>query len=107
MRYRGPLASADRPVHLHLGYDGAGPPFDDVVLEREDDGAGPRRSRITGGHHLLDGAVSGRRRLGQQLRGQLSVWLGVDPVDAHVHARTPGLDPMGFQSLRTPWPRGA
>ncbi len=39
IRYRGPLATADRPLHLHLGFDGEGPPFTAVALERDDDGS--------------------------------------------------------------------
>jgi uncharacterized protein (TIGR03086 family) len=29
------------------------------------------------------------------------LWIGLDPVDAHVHVRGPGRDALGFQSLRT------
>jgi uncharacterized protein (TIGR03086 family) len=28
------------------------------------------------------------------------LWIGLDPVDAHVHARGPGRDALGFESLR-------
>jgi predicted TIM-barrel fold metal-dependent hydrolase len=28
------------------------------------------------------------------------LWIGLDPVDAHVHVRTPGRDSLGFDSLR-------
>ena len=101
LHYRGPLAPADRTMHLHLGFDGAGPPFDDVVLERDDDGGWVAEVPGTGGHLLLDCAVSAGDDWDNNLGANYRLWLGVDPVDAHVHARTPGLDPMGFASLRT------
>jgi uncharacterized protein (TIGR03086 family) len=95
------LAGADRPLHLHLGFDGEGPPFADVVLERDDDGGWTAHVPGTDGRLLLDCAVAASdddwdNNLGANYR----LWLGLDPVDAHVHARTPGLDEMGFESLR-------
>ena len=55
----------------------------------------------TAGHHLLDCAVSAGDDWDNNNGANYRLWLDVDPVDAHVHARTPGLDPMGFESLRT------
>ena len=100
VRYQGPLARADRPLHLRLGFDGAGPPFDDVVLERDDDATWAAEVPETAGHHLLDCAVSAGEDWDNNNGANYRLWLDVDPVDAHVHARTPGLDPMGFASLR-------
>ena len=54
---RAPLAGADRPLHLHLGFDGSRPPFQDVVLERDDDGW-TAEVPDTDGHVLLDCAVA-------------------------------------------------
>ena len=100
VRYRGPLAAANRALHLRLGFDGAGPPFDDVVLERDDDGWTAEVSDAEG-RLLLDCAVSAGDDWDNNNGANYRLWLEVDPVDAHVHARTPGLDPMGFESLRT------
>jgi uncharacterized protein (TIGR03086 family) len=101
VRYRGPLAGDDRPLHLHLGFDGAGPPFVDVVLERDDDGSWTAEIPDTDGHVLLDCAVAASDDDWDNNSGaNYRLWLDLDPVDSHVHARTPGLDSMGFDSLR-------
>ncbi|MGY1710464.1 TIGR03086 family metal-binding protein [Geodermatophilus sp. SYSU D00758] len=101
VRYRGSLAGADRPLHLHLGFDGAGPPFTAVPLERADDGSWVGEVPDTGGHVLLDGAVATADGEWDNNGGtDHRLWIGLDPVDSHVHVRTPGLDQMGFESLR-------
>jgi uncharacterized protein (TIGR03086 family) len=101
VRYRGPLAAGDRALHLHLGFDGAGPPFLDVPLDREDDGSWTGAVPGTDGHVLLDGAVATEDMEWDNNGGaDYRLWIDLDPVDAHVHARTPGLEPMGFESLR-------
>ncbi|MGY1644271.1 TIGR03086 family metal-binding protein [Geodermatophilus sp. SYSU D00703] len=101
VRYRGPLAAAGRDLHLHLGFDGAGPPFLDVPLERADDGSWTAEVPDTGGHVLLDAAVATTAHDWDNNGGaNYRLWIGLDPVDAHVHVRTSGLDPMGFDSLR-------
>ena len=101
VRYRGPLAGGDRALHLHLGFDGAGPPFLDVPLDREDDGSWTGEIPDTAGHVLLDGAVATEDADWDNNGGaDYRLWIDLDPVDAHVHARTPGLEPMGFESLR-------
>jgi uncharacterized protein (TIGR03086 family) len=101
VRYRGPLAGGDRTLHLHLGFDGAGPPFLDVPLDREDDGSWTGEVPGTDGHVLLDGAVATEDGDWDNNGGaDYRLWIDLDPVDAHVHARTPGLGSMGFESLR-------
>src|SRR5205085_643564 len=101
VRYRGPLAQADRPLQLHLGFDGAGPPFVVVPLERDDDGTWTGEVAGTDGHVLLDGAIATEAMDWDNNGGaNYRLWVGLDPVDAHVHARTRGLDSMGFDSLR-------
>jgi uncharacterized protein (TIGR03086 family) len=101
VRYRGPLAGADRALHLHLGFDGEGPPFTDVVLERDDDGDGwTAEVPGTEARLLLDCAVVAGDDWDNNHGANYRLWLGLDPVDSHVHARTPGLDEMGFESLR-------
>jgi hypothetical protein len=101
VRYRGALAGSDRPLRLHLGFDGSPPPFQDVVLEREDDGSWTGEVPDTDGHVLLDCAVAASGDDWDNNAGaNYRLWLGLDPVDAHVHVRSPGLDPMGLDSLR-------
>jgi uncharacterized protein (TIGR03086 family) len=101
VRYRGSLAGSGRPLHLHLGFDGSPPPFRDVVLEPEDDGSWTAEVPDTEGHVLLDCAVAASDDDWDNNAGaNYRLWLGLDPVDAHVHARSPGLDSMGLDSLR-------
>jgi uncharacterized protein (TIGR03086 family) len=101
VRYRGPLASADRPLHLHLGFDGTDEPYRDVALEREDDGAWTAEVPDTGDHLLVDCAVTvGREQWDNNAGADYRLWIGLDPVDSHVHVRAPGLEPMGLDSLR-------
>lgn len=101
VRYRGPLAAADRALRLHLGFDGSGGPFRDVDLERDDDGSWTAEVPDTDGRLLLDCAVAAGEDWDNNHGADYRLWLPVDPVDAHVHVRSAGLDPMGFESLRT------
>ncbi len=101
VRYRGALADSDRPLNLHLGFDGDGPPFLVVPLDRDDDGSWTGEVPDSEGHLLLDGAVAGEDSNWDNNGGaNYRLWIGLDPVDAHVHARSRGLEPMGFDSLR-------
>ena len=53
--------------------------------------AGPRRSPTPTGHVLLDCAVAAADDEWDNNAGaNYRLWVGVDPVDAHVHVRTPG-----------------
>jgi uncharacterized protein (TIGR03086 family) len=99
VRYRGPLAVDGRALHLHLGLDGSGPPFQAVALEREDENCWSAEASTEGGI-LLDCAVAAGDDWDNNAGANYRLWIGLDPVDAHVHARTPGLEPMGFDSLR-------
>lgn len=101
VRYRGRLAGADRPLRLHLRFDGEGPPFTDVVLERGEDGSWTGDIPGSDGHLLLDCAVAASDDVWDNNHGaDFRLWLGLDPVDSHVHVHAPGLDAMGFESLR-------
>jgi uncharacterized protein (TIGR03086 family) len=102
LRYRGSLASADRPLSLHLGFDGAQPPFRHLPMEREDDGSWTVEVPGTDDHLLFDCAVSAAEDDWDNNGGaNHRLWIGLDPVDAHVHVRTRGSDSMGLESLRT------
>lgn len=101
VRYRGELADGDRPLRLHLAFDGAGPPFLVVPLERDEDGSWTGEVPDTDGHLLLDGAVADQDGTWDNNgAANYRLWIGLDPVDSHVHARSRGLEPMGFDSLR-------
>lgn len=101
VRYRGPLATADRPLHLHLGFDGTDEPYRDIALDREDDGSWTAEVPDTGDHLLLDCAVTAEGEHWDNNAGaDYRLWIGLDPVDSHVHVRAPGLESMGLDSLR-------
>jgi hypothetical protein len=101
VRYRGPLAGADRALWLHLDFDGAGPPFLAVTMERDDD-SWLAEIPDTDGHVVLNCAVATEGQEWDNNSGaNYRLWLGLDPVDSHVHVRVPGFEPMGFDSLRT------
>ncbi|WP_448616521.1 TIGR03086 family metal-binding protein [Modestobacter sp. URMC 112] len=101
VRYRGRLAAAGGALHLHLGRDGGGPPFQDVAMERADDGSWSAEVPDIDGAVLLDCAVAAGDEWDNNGGANYRLWLDVDPVDAHVHVRSPGLESMGFDSLRT------
>jgi hypothetical protein len=102
VRYRGPLASADRALQLHVGFDGAGPPFVAVPMDRQDDDTWLAEISDTSGHVLLDCAVATEAHEWDNNGGaNYRLWIGLDPVDSHLHVRVPGLEPMGFAALRT------
>ena len=71
-------------------------------MDRDDDGSWTAEVPDTDGRLLLDCAVAAADDEWDNNAGaNYRLWVGVDPVDAHVHVRTRGSDSMGFGSLRT------
>lgn len=87
---------------LHVGYDGWGPPVRDVSLERVDDGCWTAEIE-TGDHLVLDCVVrdDGSARCDNNDAADYRLWIDLEPVDAHLHARDAGGGPLGLRSLRT------
>ncbi len=100
VRYAGPLARTGRRLTLHLGYDGWSKPRD-VPMERADAG-GWVAEVPTGGRLVVDCVVRDEpaSRCDNNDGADYRLWIGLDPVDAHVHVRAPGGGPLGFDSLR-------
>jgi uncharacterized protein (TIGR03086 family) len=70
-------------------------------MERTGDGGWTAEVPDTGGHVVLDAAVATTADEWDDNGGaNYRLWIGLDPVDAHVHVRTRGRDSMGFDSLR-------
>jgi uncharacterized protein (TIGR03086 family) len=101
LRYTGPLARRGRRLMLHVGYDGWSSPKD-VPMERAGDGRWVAEVP-TDGRLVLDCVIreDGSAGCDNNHDADYRMWVGLDPVDAHVHARAPGGDVLGFDSLRT------
>jgi len=101
VRYTGPLARDGRDLVLHVGYDGWSKPLD-VPMERVDGTAWvaevPTDDRLVIDCVVRDGRSSG---CDNNHNADYRLWIGLDPVDAHVHVRAPGGDALGFDSLRS------
>ena len=101
IRYTGPLARNGRELTMHLGYDGWSSPRD-VPMERVD--AGSWLAEVeTGGRLVVDCVIRDERLSGcdNNDNADYRLWVGLDPVDAHVHVRATGRDSLGLASLRT------
>jgi uncharacterized protein (TIGR03086 family) len=100
VRYTGPLARAGRELVLHLGYDGWSFPRD-VPMERVD-GGGWVAEVETEDRLVVDCVVrdEGSRGCDNNEGADYRLWIGLEPVDAHVHVRTRGTGSLGFDSLR-------
>lgn len=102
LRYAGPLARDGQALVLRFGYDGWTEPPGEVALARAEDGTWCAEID-TAGHLVVDCVVRDEasgvydNNVGTDYR----LWIGLDPVDAHVHARVCGPEPMGVASLCT------
>jgi predicted TIM-barrel fold metal-dependent hydrolase len=102
VRYTGPLARDGGQLVLHLGYDGWSTPLRDVPMERLDDATWSAQLD-TEGHLVVDCVVrdDASGRSDNNDHADYRLWIDLDPVDAHVHARVLGAASMGLASLRT------
>jgi predicted TIM-barrel fold metal-dependent hydrolase len=100
IRYTGPLARNGRELILHLGYDGW-TESRDVPMERDDD-AGWTAEVETAGRLVVDCVVrdDAASRCDNNDSADYRLWVGLDPVDAHVHVRATGRESLGLDSLR-------
>jgi hypothetical protein len=86
---------------LHFGFDGWQAPVRDVPMERGDAGAWTAQLPDVEGHHVVDCVVTDGEDCDNNDGADYRLWVGLDPVDSHVHARTRGAEPMGLASLNT------
>jgi uncharacterized protein (TIGR03086 family) len=101
VRYTGPLARDGGRLVLHVGHDGWSSPRD-VPMERADGHTWVAEVE-TKDRLVLDCVVRDHRSAScdNNDNADYRMWIGLDPVDAHVHVRAPGGDGLGFDSLRT------
>ncbi|GAA3342019.1 hypothetical protein GCM10020358_35510 [Amorphoplanes nipponensis] len=101
IRYTGPLARTGAGLVLHLGYDGWSARRN-VPMERAGDGSWIAELR-TGGRLVVDCVVrdGSAPECDNNDGADYRLWIGLDPVDAHVHVQEPGRGRLGFDSLRT------
>jgi hypothetical protein len=72
-----------------------------------DDGTWTGEIPDAAGVVVLDCAVAtDRDEWDNNLAANYRLWLDLDPVDAHVHARVRGLEPMGSTACGWRWPPG-
>jgi uncharacterized protein (TIGR03086 family) len=102
VRYTGPLARGGHELVLHLGYDGWSSPVRDVAMKRVD-GSSWVAEIDTDDRLVVDCVVRDKGWSGCDNNDDADyrLWIGLDPVDAHVHVRGPGREALGFDSLRT------
>jgi hypothetical protein len=100
IRYSGPLARRGGELTMHVGYDGWTSPRD-VPMERVDDVSWVAEVE-TAGRLVVDCVVrdGASSRCDNNADTDYRLWVGLDPIDAHVHARATGRDPLGLDSLR-------
>ncbi|MFP5345890.1 MAG: amidohydrolase family protein [Actinomycetes bacterium] len=100
VEYSGRLAAEGRELVLHAGFDGWLEPHD-LPMEREDDSTWTALVPETEEHVVLDCVVKDGDETDNNDAVDYRLWLHLDPVDSHVHARVKGNEPMGFASLTT------
>jgi predicted TIM-barrel fold metal-dependent hydrolase len=100
IRYTGSLARHGRELVLHLGYDGW-TASRDVPMERVDD-TGWVADVETAGRLVVDCVVRDdpSSRCDNNHNADYRLWVGLDPVDAHVHVQATGRESLGLDSLR-------
>ncbi len=105
LRYAGPLARDGQALVLRFGYDGWTEPPGEVALARADDDTWTAEIE-TAGHLVVDCVVRDDASgvYDNNAGADYRLWIGLDPVDAHVHARVCGLERLGVASLRTAVP---
>jgi predicted TIM-barrel fold metal-dependent hydrolase len=101
VRYTGPLAAGGKALVLRMGYDGWELPVREVAMQRADDGSWTASLPDAEGHIVVDCVVTEGERCDNNGGTDYRLWIGLDPVDSHVHVRLPGSEPMGFESLTT------
>jgi len=99
VRYTGRLARDGRELVLHLGHDGWQHPAD-LPMKRADDYSWevevPTRGRLVLDCVVRDEPVSA---CDNNHDADYRLWVGLDPVDAHVHAEGAGSGRLGLGSL--------
>jgi hypothetical protein len=97
--YQGRLSGPD--LRLRYGFDGWREPVQEVKLESVEAGLVTREPIKLDGHLVLDCVVTDGRQWDNNNGADYRLWIGFDPVDAHLHVSGKGTGELGLASLRT------
>ncbi|HKN90669.1 MAG TPA: amidohydrolase family protein [Acidimicrobiia bacterium] len=95
--YRGPLRGD--ALRLHFGYDGWKEPGRDTPLETVEDGLAVTAPLDVDGHLTVEACVTDGGSWDNNHGVDYRLWIGVDPVDGHLHASGTGHGAFGRPSL--------
>jgi Amidohydrolase/Starch/carbohydrate-binding module (family 53) len=97
--YRGPLAGSR--LRLHYGFDGWQGPARDARLEVVESGLAVAEIPDLDGHVSLDCVVTDGEKWDNNDEADYRLWIGLDPIDSHLHLSGRGRGELGLVSLRT------
>jgi hypothetical protein len=95
--YRGPLRG--ETLRLHFGYDGWKRAGRDVALEPVEDGLAVTAPLDVDGHLTVEACVTDGASWDNNHGVDYRLWVGIDPVDGHLHASGTGHGAFGRPSL--------
>lgn len=96
--YRGPLWE-HAGLRLRFGFDGWREPVEEVPLEPVEEGLAVAALPDVAQHLALDAVVTDGQRWDNNDGADHRLWIGFEPVDAHVHAAHDGWGRLGAASL--------
>ena len=96
--YRGPLTGPD--LRLHYGFDGWQEPTQESRLEQIEPGLAITEPIELAHHIALDCVVTDGTHWDNNHEADYRLWIGFDPLDAHMHVSGPGCGDLGISSLR-------
>ncbi|MGE0823832.1 MAG: amidohydrolase family protein [Candidatus Binatia bacterium] len=95
--YQGPLSGTD--LRLRYGFDGWQEPVAEVRLEQVKPGVAITEPLDVSGHITLDCVVTDGKQWDNNANADYRLWIGFDPLDAHMHVSGRGSGELGLTSL--------
>jgi hypothetical protein len=97
--YQGPLSGPD--LRLHYAFDGWQGSPSEVRLEQLKSGLAVSEPLALDDHLVLDCAVTDGRQWDNNQDTDYRLWIGFEPLDAHMHVSGTGSGDLGLRSLTT------
>src|ERR687888_1315221 len=97
--YRGALCGPG--LRLHYGFDGWQEPTREVKLELVEPGLAVAEPTDLDEHLSLEGVVTDGTQWDNNSGADYRLWLGLDPLDSHLHVSGRGSGELGIVSLQT------
>lgn len=97
--YRGPLSGPD--LRLHYGFDSWQEPVQEVKLEQLEPGLAVTEPLDLAEHISLECVVTDGKLWDNNRGADYRLWIGFDPLDAHLHVSGRGSGELGIASLQT------